>query len=214
MDTPTTALSRVEAVLQAADEYMYVHQIARAAEIDEKETKKVLSTLFSMGQIDQIPSVNRWGPRYAWLSTKPVAVEPPVIPEEDLVSGMVTVAESEPSAESEGLPMLGGRAAAFVEAASRFAESMPRVLSDTLGGAEIEPTLTEQLATFYGAHYQQEPARYAVAVPRRPLRIVKTRARAEALAMAAVRRGAKSAEVFALTAVGRARRDAVFVETE
>src|SRR5690606_16838060 len=56
------------------------------------------------------------------------------------------------------------------------------------------------------------PARYAVAVPRRPLRIVKTRARAEALALAAVRRGAKGAEVFALTTVGRAKRDATFQE--
>jgi len=49
-------------------------------------------------------------------------------------------------------------------------------------------------------------------VPKRPLRVVKTQARAEALAMAAVRRGAKGAEVFALTVVGRARRDAVFQE--
>lgn len=54
------------------------------------------------------------------------------------------------------------------------------------------------------------PNRWAVAVPKRPLRVVKSRARAEALALAAVRRGAKGAEVFALTAVGRAKRDATF----
>ena len=56
------------------------------------------------------------------------------------------------------------------------------------------------------------PSRWAVAVPKRPLRIVKSRVRAEALALAAVRRGAKGAEVFALTAVGRAKRDATFQE--
>lgn len=61
-----------------------------------------------------------------------------------------------------------------------------------------------------------EPAepvtRYAVAVPKRALRIVKSRARAEALALSAVRRGAKGAEVFELMPVGRARRDAAFQE--
>lgn len=212
MDTPTTALSRVEVVLQRSEMGLTIQRITQDAGVTEKEAKASIRALHAMGQIEMIPTPGRWGPRYAWLAVTPVAAEPPAIPEEDLVSGMVTVAESEPSAESEGLPMLGGSAAAFVEAASRFAESMPRVLSDTLGGAEIEPTLTEQLASFYGAHYQQEPTRYAVAVPRRPLRIVKSRARAEALALAAVRRGAKGAEVFALTVVGRARRDAVFQE--
>lgn len=57
---------------------------------------------------------------------------------------------------------------------------------------------------------KQNATRFAVAVPRRPLRIVKSRARAEALALAAVRRGAKGAEVFALTPIGKARRDATF----
>jgi len=214
MDTPTTALSRVEQVLQRSEMGLTIQRITQEAGVTEKEAKASIKTLHAMGQIEMIPTPGRWGPRYAWLAATPVAAEPPAVPDADPSAGAAAVAEGEPSAESEGLPMLGGGAAALVEAASRFAESMPRVLSDTLGGAEIEPTLTERMASYYGAHYQQEPARYAVAVPRRPLRIVKTRARAEALALAAVRRGAKGAEVFALTAVGRARRDAVFVETE
>lgn len=209
MDTPTTALSRVEVVLQAADEYMYVHQIARAAEIDEKETKKVLSTLFSMGQIDQIPSVNRWGPRYAWLAAKPVAVEPPAIPDEDLAAGVQEAITGDDSGDAppqipsdDDLDAMFG--ADLPRLSGNIHEDLLKAIEDT--GLRIPadtPSAFRELVESQIVTVQ--PARYAVAVPRRPLRIVKTRARAEELALAAVRRGAKGAEVFALTVVGRAR---------
>lgn len=214
MDTPTTALSRVEQVLQRSEMGLTIQRITQEARVTEKEAKASIKTLHAMGQIEMIPTPGRWGPRYAWLAATPVAAEPPAVPDADPPAGAVAVAEGEPGPELVDLPMLGGTATeAFMEAASRAAESLPRAFRDMLDAAELEPTLTERLASYYGAHYQQEPTRWAVAVPKRPLRVVTTRARAEALALAAVRRGAKGAEVFALTVVGRARRDAVFVET-
>lgn len=210
-----TPLARVEQLLQNSEMGLTIQRITQEASVTEKEAKASIKTLHAMGQIEMIPTPGRWGPRYAWLAAKPTVSEPPAIPKEDVAAGVMTVTEGEPGSELEVLPMIGGTATeAFIEAASRATENPSRVFRDMLDAAELEPTLTEQLASYYDAHYQQEPTRYAVAVPRRPLRIVKTRARAEALALAAVRRGAKGAEVFALTSVGKARRDAVFQETQ
>ena len=45
MDTPTTALSRVEAVLQASESGLFIHQIAREADVTEKEAKAAVKEL-------------------------------------------------------------------------------------------------------------------------------------------------------------------------
>lgn len=191
MDTPTTALSRVEAVLQASETGLFLHQIAREAHVNEKEAKEAIKALNARAQIETIPTQGRWGYRYAWLAAKnPLPkVPPPAAPAGQPETRVDTDPEPEAPADS------GQESAA--EQATTLDDRSKRILA-TLGVQAVGIA----------------PARWAVAVPKRPLRVVKTRARAEALAMAAVRRGAKSAEVFALTAVGRARRDAVFVETE
>lgn len=201
MDTPTTALSRVEAVLHASESGLFIHQIAREADVTEKEAKASIKALHSMGQIEMIPTPGRWGPRYAWLAAKPAVSEPPAIPDEVLAAGaqaeIADVGTGESMAE---IPMLEGTASeAIIKAMAESGLQLPAAPS------AFRELVESQVVTV-------PSARYAVAVPRRPLRIVKTRARAEALALAAVRRGAKGAEVYALTAVGRARRDAVFQE--
>lgn len=201
MDTPTTALSRVEAVLQASESGLFIHQIAREAGVTEKEAKASIKALHSMGQIEMIPTPGRWGPRYAWLAAKPAVSEPPAIPDEDLAAGVQAEIADVGTGESMAeIPMLEGTASeAIIKAMAESGLQLPAAPS------AFRELVESQVVTV-------PPARYAVAVPRRPLRIVKTRARAEALALAAVRRGAKGAEVYALTAVGRARRDAVFQE--
>lgn len=198
MNTP---LSRVEQLLQTSEIGLFAHQIARDAHVTEKEAKASIKSLHTMGQIEVIPTQGRWGPRYAWLAAKPVASEPPAIPDEDLVAGAQAATTGDGTGESlAGVPILEGAASeAFITALAEAGLQVPEVPS------AFRELVESQVVTV-------PPARYAVAVPRRPLRIVKTRARAEALALAAVRRGAKGAEVFALTAVGRAKRDAVLVE--
>lgn len=219
MDMPLdTPLARVEQLLQRSEMGLTIQRITQDAGVTEKEAKASIKALHSMGQIEMIPTPGRWGPRYAWLAAKPAVSEPPAIPDEDLVAGVQAAITGDGSGEA--LPILGDDIQkVVVKALTKTHEAAPDgLLTGAFGGPISLPsinadTLMAQMADYRSAHYRNEPTRYAVAVPRRPLRIVKTRARAEALALAAVRRGAKGAEVFALTAVGRARRDAVFVET-
>jgi len=208
MDIP---LNRVEILLQNSEMGLTIQKITQLADVTEKEAKNSIKALHAMGQIEMIPTPGRWGPRYAWLAAKPVAVEPPAIPEEDLIAGGQDTITGDGSGEPlPEIPMLEGSPEdAIIKAVSDASASLPEGVRALLNSAESEPNLTEQMANYHADHYR-EPTRYAVAVPRRPLRIVKTRERAEALALAAVRRGAKGAEVFALTAVGRAKRDATF----
>lgn len=188
MDTPTTALSRVEAVLQASESGLFIHQIAREADVTEKEAKEAVKDLAARAQIELIPTPGRWGQRYAWLAAKPLPkVAAPEAPAGQPEIRVDTAPEPEAPADS------GQESAA--EQATTLDDRSKKILAQ-LGAQAVGVA----------------PSRWAVAVPKRPLRVVKTQARAEALAMAAVRRGAKGAEVFALTVVGRARRDAVFQE--
>lgn len=159
MDTP---LHRVEALLKASDIGLTVHSITKEAQVTEKEAKDSIKALHAMGQIEMIPTPGRWGPRYAWLAAKPVAVEPPAIPEEDLVAG--------------------------IRAASAEAGN---------DAAREEASAPAQM---------QNPTRYVVAVPRRKLRVVRSAERAQAAALAAVRRGAAHAQVYELVPVGSAQR--------
>jgi len=191
MDTPTTALSRVEAVLQASESGLFIHQIAREAGVTEKEAKAAVKELAARAQIELIPTPGRWGQRYAWLAAKNLL--PKVATPEAPAGQPETRVDAEPEPEA---PADSGQESA-AEQATTLDDRSKKILAQL--GAQAAGIA---------------PARWAVAVPKRPLRVVKTQARAEALALAAVRRGAKGAEVFALTVVGRARRDAVFVETE
>lgn len=196
MDTP---LSRVKQLLQRSEIGLTIQRITQDAGVTEKEAKSSIKALHSMGQIEMIPTPGRWGPRYAWLGPVPAAVEPPAIPEEDLIAGVQEAITGDGSGEAlPEIPMLESTPSEAIIKA--FAES--GLQAPSVPSAFRELVESQVVAV--------PPARYAVAVPRRPLRIVKTRARAEALALAAVRRGAKRAEVFALTAVGRAKRDAMF----
>lgn len=202
MDTPTTALSRVEQVLQRSEMGLTIQRITQDAGVTEKEAKASIKALHSMGQIEMIPTPGRWGPRYAWLAAKPAVSEPPAIPDEDLAAGaqaeIADVGTGESMAE---IPMLEGTASeAIIKAMAESGLQLPAAPS------AFRELVESQVVTV-------PPARYAVAVPRRPLRIVKTRARAEALALAAVRNGAKSAEVYAMAPLGRARRGAEWSET-
>lgn len=197
MDTP---LNRVENLLQNGDA-LYIHQIVKQAGITEKAAKASIKTLSSMGQIEVIPTPGRWGNRYAWLSTKPVAAEPPAIPEEELVAGVQEAITGSGSGEAlPEIPMLEGTPSEAIIKA--FAESGLQAPSVPSAFRELVEAQAMAVA----------PTRWAVAVPKRALRVVRSRERAEALALAAVRRGAKGAEVFALTTVGRAKRDATFQE--
>lgn len=249
-----TALSRVENLLQNSELGLTIQKITQMAGVTEKEAKTSIKTLHAMGQIEMIPTPGRWGPRYAWLAAKPIAAEPPAIPDEDLAAGVQATITGDGSGETlPEIPMLEGTAQEIVsetvaagasgltgasggpttggwggealptlsdniqEAVKAFAGATSSLFTGALGGPISLPsinadTLMAAMEGYRDIYYRNEPTRYAVAVPRRPLRVVKTRARAEALALAAVRRGAKGAEVFALTAVGRAKRDASFVE--
>lgn len=218
MDTPTTALSRVEQVLQRSEMGLTIQRITQDAGVTEKEAKASIRALHAMGQIEMIPTPGRWGPRYAWLAVTPVAAEPPAIPDEDLAAGVQEAITGDGSGEA--LPILGDDIQkVIVKALTETHEAAPDgLLTGAFGGPISLPsinadTLMAQMADYRSAHYRNEPTRYAVAVPRRPLRIVKTRARAEALALAAVRNGAKSAEVFSMAPLGRARRGAEWYET-
>lgn len=198
MNTTDTALNRVEAVLQGSETGLFVHQIARNAHATEKEAKASIKSLHAMGQIEMIPTPGRWGPRYAWLAAKPVAAEPPATREDDPVSGVQATITGNGSGEvlSE-IPMLDGSPEEAIVKA--FAES-----------ADGPPNSFQK--AFTRLFDQIENPRYLVLVPKRNPRIVKSRKRAEALAMAAVRAGAPSAEVCMLESVGKARREAVFQE--
>lgn len=199
MNTP---LSRVEQLLQTSEIGLFAHQIARDAHVTEKEAKASIKSLHAMGQIEVIPTQGRWGPRYAWLAAKPTVNEPPAIPEAEIVAGAQAATTGDGTGQSlAGVPMLEGAASkSFITALAEAGLQVPEVPS------AFRELVESQIVAM-------QPTRYAVSVPRRPLRIVKTRARAEALALAAVRRGAKGAEVFALAPVGRARRGAEWVVT-
>lgn len=215
MDMPLdTPLARVEQLLQGSEMGLTIQRITQEAGVTEKEAKASIKALHSMGQIEMIPTPGRWGPRYAWLAAKPAVSEPPAIPDEDLAAGVQEAITGHDSGEAlpqipsdDDLDAMFG--ADLPRLSGNIHEDLLKAIEDT--GLRIPadtPSAFRELVESQIVTVQ--PARYAVAVPRRPLRIVKTRARAEALALAAVRRGAKGAEVFALTPVGRARRDATF----
>lgn len=195
--TPT---ERIEQLLNGADEAMYVHQIATLAETTEDVAKESLRALAGRGLVEVIHTRGRWGNRYAAItSTKPVQPDraPAPVAGSAVSEHCATAGAATPGTTPAFPPEAAG--AAGSESLSTVADS----------GNEETRTFPDSIS--------QQPApiaqnRYVVAVPKRPLRVVKTRERAEALALAAVRRGAKGAEVFALTAVGRAKRDAVLVE--
>ncbi len=236
MDTPTTALSRVEAVLQASESGLFIHQIAREADVTEKEAKAAVKELAARAQIELIPTPGRWGQRYAWLAAKPL----PKVATPEAPAGQPETrvdAEPEPEAPADSgqenaaeqatiagdtlpeIPMLKGAPEEAILKA--FAES-GLTKPDMTQGAESAKaayrreqveTSNEYAKAFARLFGRIENPRYLVLVPKRKPRIVKSRARAEALALAAVRRGAHAAEVCELESIGTARRDAVFVET-
>lgn len=179
-----TPLNRVENLLQNGGA-LYIHQIVKQAGITEKAAKASIKTLSSMGQIEVIPTPGRWGNRYAWLAAKPLPKE--ATPAAPADSGQKNEAE--------------------------LAAHAPPTLS-VAGepGPELVETSNEYAKAFAMLFGRLENPRYLVLVPKRKPRIVKSRARAEALALAAVRRGAPAAEVCELESIGTARRDAVFVE--
>lgn len=205
MDTPTTALSRVEAVLQASESGLFIHQIAREAGVTEKEAKAAVKELAARAQIELIPTPGRWGQRYAWLAAKPLPkAATPAAP----AGQPETREDTEPEPEAPADP---GQESAAEQAApappiSSVAGGPGPALVDILGG------YAKAIDRLFGFGRLENP-RYLVLVPKRKPRIVKSRARAEALALAAVRRGAPAAEVCELESIGTARRDAVFVET-
>ena len=196
----STPLNRVETLLQNSDKALYIHQIVALADVGEKEAKTSIKTLHDMGQIETIQTPGRWGNRYAWLAVKPVIGEPAAITEADLVAGVQATITGDGSGEVlPEIPILDGSPAeAIASAMKKGLSNLPEAFRSLLGQQSIAQ--------------HQEPARYVVAVPKRPLRIVKSLARAEALALSAVRRGAKGAEVFALMPVGHAKQEAVFQE--
>ncbi|WJJ93405.1 hypothetical protein [Neopusillimonas aromaticivorans] len=212
----STPLNRVETLLQNSDKALYIHQIVALADVGEKEAKTSIKTLHDMGQIETIQTPGRWGNRYAWLAAKPVISEPVVIAEADQVDKVADRQESlvdktpnlqcptEITGDGSGealpeIPILDGSPAeAIASAMKKSLSNLPEAFSSLLGQQSIAQ--------------HQASARYVVAVPKRPLRIVKSLARAEALALSAVRRGAKGAEVFALMPVGHAKQEAVFQE--
>lgn len=209
----STPLNRVETLLQNSDKALYIHQIVALADVGEKEAKTSIKTLHDMGQIETIQTPGRWGNRYAWLAAKPVISEPAVIAEADQVAGVQATVTGDGSGEA--LPDV--RDVQAVAAAPEISQQWPW----TEDGPELinvnVPTVAAGVAHASLRRYMTtttsrlpEQTRYAVAVPKRPLRIVKSLARAEALALSAVRRGAKGAEVFALMPVGHAKQEAVF----
>lgn len=203
MDTPTTALSRVEAVLQASESGLFIHQIAREADVTEKEAKAAVKELAARAQIEMIPTPGRWGQRYAWLAAKPLPkVAAPAAPAGQPETRVDTEHEPEAHADS-GQENEAELAAHAPPTFSVAGEPGPERL-------ETSNKYAKALARLFS---RIENPRYLVLVPKRKPRIVKSRARAEALALAAVRRGAPAAEVCELESIGTARRDAVFVET-
>lgn len=234
MDTPTTALSRVEAVLQASETGLFLHQIAREAHVNEKEAKEAVKALNARAQIETIPTPGRWGSRYAWLAAKPLPKEAtPEAPAGQPETRMNTAPEPEAPADSgqesaaeqatitgdtlPEIPMLEGTPEEAILKA--FAESGLTKPDMTQGAELAKAAYREQVETpnryakaLARLFSRIENPRYLVLVPKRKPRIVTSRARAEALALAAVRRGAPAAEVCELESIGTARRDAVFVE--
>lgn len=204
MDTVTTALSRVEAVLQASESGLFIHQIAREADVTEKEAKAAVKELAARAQIELIPTPGRWGQRYAWLAAKNLLLKvatpeaPAGQPETRVDTGHEPEAHADSGQENE---------------AEQAAPAPP--ISSVAGepGPELVETSNKYAKALARLFSRIENPRYLVLVPKRKPRIVKSRARAEALALAAVRRGAPAAEVCELESIGTARRDAVFVET-
>lgn len=187
MNTP---LHRVEALLKASDIGLTVHSITKEAQVTEKEAKDSIKALHSMGQIEMIPTPGRWGPRYAWLAAKPVAVEPPAIPEEDLAAGI-----------RAGSAKAGNDAAQPAWPDKSWAS--PVIPVPEYHAPAHEPAAREKASA---PAQMQNPTRYVVAVPRRKLRVVRSAERAQAAALAAVRRGAAHAQVYELVPVGSAQR--------
>lgn len=203
MDTPTTALSRVEAVLQEADRALFLDEIARQAEVEKDVAQYAIRKLHACGMIETVHTQGKRGNRYAWLAAKPLPKvatpeAPAGQPETSMNAGHEPSASADSGQKNETelaahapptFSVAGEPGPELVETSNKYAEAFTRLLG------------------------RIENPRYLVLVPKRKPRIVKSRARAEALALAAVRNGAKDAQVFALTAIGRARRGAEWVET-
>lgn len=223
MDTPTTALSRVEAVLQASESGLFIHQIAREADVTENEAKAAVKELAARAQIELIPTPGRWGQRYAWLAAKnplPKVATPeaPADSDQESAAELATIAGDESGEALPEIPTLEGTleeaiAKAFAEAGQAMRDMAQGAMSAQAVYREQVETSNECAKAFARLFGRLENPRYLVLVPKRKPRIVKSRARAEALALAAVRRGAPAAEVCELESIGTARRDAVFVET-
>lgn len=234
MDTVTTPQSRIEAVLQAAEVGLTVHTIMKEAGVSEKEAKTAIKDLFSRGQVEAIPTPGRYGYRYAWLAAKnplPKVATPETLggkpePRADTRSGPLAPDDSSRRITAEQAIVIDDRSKETLAKLNTSSTPVRKAFNDFCKAARDAyggPLTSDGGSTPMDSSVFRElvesqvvgvlPTRWAVAVPKRPLRIVKTRARAEALALSAVRRGAKDAEVFALMAVGRARRDAVFMES-
>lgn len=68
--------NKVEAVLERADEALYVHMIAEQAMITKDEATAALKRLSGQGMVEFTPTQGRWGNRYALVrSAKPVTTE-------------------------------------------------------------------------------------------------------------------------------------------
>lgn len=203
MDTPTTALSRVEAVLQEADRALFLDEIARQAEVEKDVAQYAIRKLHACGMIETVHTQGKRGNRYAWLAAKPLPkVATPEAPAGQPETSMN--AGHEPSAPADSGQKNEAELAAHAPPISSVAGEP---------GPEQVETSNEYAKAFARLFGRLENPRYLVLVPKRKPRIVKSRARAEALALAAVRRGAPAAEVCELESIGTARRDAVFVET-
>lgn len=241
MDTPLdTPLSRVERLLKDSRSPLSLDDIMVGAGITKREATASLKALAGMAQIDVMHAAKGLPTRYVWLKTEPVAAERPPAPQHELTeadkelldnvcteyetgNGAATKITGDGSGEAlPELPMLDGTPAEAIakafagirKSATEGASGLVAAFGGPIDFAAINAdALIKAMADYRNTHYSSQTTRYAVAIPRRPLRIVKSRARAEALALSAVRRGAKGAEVFALTPLGRAKRDATFRES-
>lgn len=68
--------NKVEAVLERADEALYIHTIVEQAMVSKDDATNALKRLAAQGLVDFTPAQGRWGNRYALVrSAKPVTTE-------------------------------------------------------------------------------------------------------------------------------------------
>lgn len=68
--------NKVEAVLDQADEALYIHTIVEQAMVSKDDATNALKRLAAQGLVDCTPTQGRWGNRYALIrSAKPVTTE-------------------------------------------------------------------------------------------------------------------------------------------